>query len=329
MLYCADGKSVYREKTYWPCSFHDAYALPFYEFLNERKSQDLALSTINRDIYTLNHFSKYLQESRISKISDISPAIVQGFMKWLAEQKNLPTLKSVSASMRVLLRYLYQNGHTSEDYSPVVLSVRCRKVVPSVYQTDEIEKMLVSFNQSSAIGIRNYAMVLMAARLGIRASDICALEFKNIHWERNTIEFVTVKTGKPAVLPLPADVGNAIIRYIKDVRPNSEDYHIFLRMQAPFKKLNPASLHMIVTNAFRDAGITARPGRCHGPHALRASLATSMLEKEIPLPVISEVLSHSDTDTTKMYLKVDMHHLRKIALEVPGLTGVWMGGVRI
>ena len=172
-------------------------------------------------------------------------------------------------------------------------------------------------------------MVLMAARLGIRASDICALEFKNIHWERNTIEFVTVKTGKPAVLPLPADVGNAIIRYIKDVRPNSEDYHIFLRMQAPFKKLNPASLHVSVTNAFRDAGITARPGRCHGSHALRSSLATSMLEKEIPLPVISEVLSHSDTDTTKMYLKVDMHHLRKIALEVPGLTGVWMGGVRI
>lgn len=93
LLYCADGKSVYREKTYWPCSFHDAYVLPFYEFLNERKSQDLALSTINRDIYTLNHFSKYLQESRISKISDISPAIVQGFMKWLAEQKNLPTCK--------------------------------------------------------------------------------------------------------------------------------------------------------------------------------------------------------------------------------------------
>lgn len=329
LLHCADGKSVYREKTYWPCSFHDAYVLPFYEFLNERKSQDLALSTINRDIYTLNHFSKYLQESRISKISDISPAIVQGFMKWLAEQKNLPTLKSASASMRVLLRYLYQNGYIPEDYSPVVLSVRCRKVVPSVYQTDEIEKMLFSFNQSSAVGIRNYAMVLMAARLGIRASDICALEFKNIHWERNTIEFVTVKTGKPAVLPLPADVGNAIIRYIKDVRPSSEDHHIFLRMQAPFKKLNPASLHMIVTNAFRDAGITARPGRCHGPHALRASLATSMLEKEIPLPVISEVLSHSDTDTTKMYLKVDMHHLRKIALEVPGLTGVWMGGVRI
>ena len=250
-------------------------------------------------------------------------------MKWLAEQKNLPTLKSVSASMRVLLRYLYQNGHTPEDYSPVVLSVRCRKVVPSVYQTDEIEKMLVSFNQSSAVGIRNYAMVLMAVRLGIRASDICALEFKNIHWERNTIEFGTVKTGKPTVLPLPADVGNAIIRYIKDVRPSSEDHHIFLRMQAPFKKLNPASLHMIVTNAFRDAGITARPGRCHGPHALRASLATSMLEKEIPLPVISEVLSHSDTDTTKIYLKVDMHHLRKIALEVPGLTGVWMGGGRI
>lgn len=84
-----------------------------------------------------------------------------------------------------------------------------------------------------------------------------------------------------------------------------------------------------MTKAFRDADIAVNPGRKHGPHALRASLATAMLENEVPLPVISETLSHSNTDTTQIYLKVDMHHLRKLALEVPDLTGVWMGGVRI
>lgn len=189
--------------------------------------------------------------------------------------------------------------------------------------------MLNSFNQSSAVGVRNYAMVLMAVRLGMRASDICSIEFKNIHWDRNTIEFVTEKTGKATVLPLTADVGNAIIKYLKDVRPDSQSTHIFLRMQAPYVKLNPAAMHSIVTKAFRDAGIVAKAGRRHGPHALRASLATEMLEKEIPLPVISETLSHSNTDTTKIYLKVDMRHLRRIALDVPPLEGVWMGGVRI
>ena len=81
-------------------------------------------------------------------------------------------------------------------------------------------------------------------------------------------------------------------------------------MQAPFCKLNPAALHSIVTKAFREAGIVVNPGRKHGPHTLRASLATAMLENEVPLPVISETLSHSNTDTTQIYLKVDMHHLR-------------------
>ena len=128
---------------------------------------------------------------------------------------------------------------------------------------------------------------------------------------------------------MTADVGNAIIKYLKEVRPNVKDDYVFLRMQAPFCKLNPAALHSIVTKAFRDADIIVNPGRKHGSHALRASLATAMLENEVPLPVISETLSHSNTDTTQIYLKVDMHHLRKLALEVPDLTGVWMGGVRI
>lgn len=83
----------------------------------------------------------------------------------------------------------------------------------------------------------------------------------------------------------------------------------------------------MVTKAFRDANVVVASGKRHGPHALRASLATAMLENEVP--VISETLSHFNTDTTKIYLKIDMHHLRKLALEVPDLTGVWMGGVRI
>lgn len=97
-------------------------------------------------------------------------------------------------------------------------NVRCRKIVPSVYGKTEIEAMLSSFNRASSVGIRNYAMVLMAVRLGMQASNICGLKFKNIHWEKSTIEFVTQKTGKSTVLPLTTDVGNAIIKYLKEVR---------------------------------------------------------------------------------------------------------------
>ena len=329
LIYCAEGKSLYREKTYWPCEFPEPFESVFSEYLCERKSHDYALSTINRDIYTLNLFSKYLGLSGINDFSGIKAHTFQDFMKWMSASKNLPTLKSATATMRQLAKYLYRTGALAEDYSSAIMQVRCRKTIPSVYSKSEIETMLGSFNKASAVGIRNYAMVLMAAQLGMRASDICGLEFGNLHWEKNTIEFVTQKTGKATVLPLTADVGNAIIKYLKEVRQSSPDSHVFLRMQAPYTKLKPAALHSIVTKAFRDADVVVNPGRRHGPHALRASLATSMLEKETPLPVISEALSHSTTETTKIYLKVDMYHLRCLALEVPDLAGVWMGGVRL
>ena len=329
LVYCTEGKSFYRKKDYWPCDFHDPFEPVFSSFLSERKSHDYALSTINRDIYTLNHFSKYLDISEINDFASITARTFQDFMKWMSASKNLPTLKSATATLRQLAKYLYREGILEADHSSAILQVRCRKTIPSVYDQSEIKTMLDSLNKAGAVGIRNYAMVLMAAQLGMRASDICGLKFENLHWEKSTVEFVTQKTGKATILPLTADVGNAIIKYLKEVRPASPDSHVFLRMQAPHTKLNPAAMHSIVTKAFRDADIVVNHGRRHGPHALRASLATSMLENETPLPVISEALSHSTTDTTKIYLKVDMHHLRPLALDVPDLTGVWMGGVRV
>ena len=329
LIYCTEGKSFYRKKDYWPCCFNDPFEPVFTSFLSERKSHDYALSTINRDIYTLNHFSKFLDISETNGFADITARTFQDFMKWMSASKNLPTLKNATATLRQLAKYLFREGILEADYSSAILQVRCRKTIPSVYDQSEIKTMLDSLNKASAVGIRNHAMVLMAAQLGMRASDICGLEFENLYWEKSTVEFVTQKTGKATVLPLTADVGNAIIKYLKEVRPASSDSHVFLRMQAPYTKLNPAALHSIVTKAFRDADIIVNPGRRHGPHSLRASLATSMLKNETPLPVISEALSHSTTDTTKIYLKVDMHHLRPLALDVPDLTGVWMGGVRV
>jgi len=328
LLNCAEDGRTRIEKTYWLCAFNEQFVTVFNRFLNERKAGKFALKTINRDISTLNLLSKYLNEAGAISIDSIDASMIMGFMKWLSASKNLPTMKSASASIRLLLKYLHINRYLEKDFSVCVQPVKVRKTIPSVYSADEINKMLESFSCASMVGTRNYAMVLIATRLGMRASDICGLKFDEIHWDRNTIEFTTKKTGKHTVLPLPADVGNAIIKYLRDVRPNIEGEYVFLRMQTPHSVLKPAALHAIVTKAFRYAGIVINPGRRHGPHALRASLATEMLKGNVPLPVISETLSHSTTDATRIYLKVDIPSLRKLALEVPGLEGVWMGGVR-
>jgi integrase len=173
-------------------------------------------------------------------------------------------------------------------------------------------------------------MVLLAARLGMRSSDITNLMLSNIDWHKDEISFTTQKTGKFTTLPLTTEIGNAIICYLKQERPECKGCNfIFLRLQKPYRSLQPSALYRIVSKAMRDAGVFVPSGKRKGPHSLRASLASNMLNNNTPLPVISEVLSHSSTDTTKVYLKVDFEQLRRLSLDVPSLSGVWMGGVMI
>ena len=103
----------------------------------------------------------------------------------------------------------------------------------------------------------------------------------------------------------------------------------FIRLQKPYREIQPSNMHGIVTRAMKAAGIVIQPGKRHGPHALRASIATEMLKQNVPLPVISEVLSHDSTDTTRIYMKVDVGRLKMLSLDVPLLGNVWMGGAPI
>jgi len=163
---------------------------------------------------------------------------------------------------------------------------------------------------------RDYAMLLLAARVGLRSSDIINLKFSNINWEKNEINLVQQKTKTPLTLPLLKDVGEAIINYIKNGRPNIEDQHIFIREAKPYMKLSSSSLYMIVDGYLKRAKIKIPTGKKHGPHALRHSLATLLLENNIPISTIKEILAHQSTETTKIYLKVSEKQLLQCALDV-------------
>jgi integrase len=150
----------------------------------------------------------------------------------------------------------------------------------------------------------------------MRASDICALEFASLKWEENKLEFVQRKTGKPVSLPLLNEVGDAIIEYLM-VRPQSDLNSVFLRIAPPPVQLHRHSLYEITRKYITRSGIYIPPGKKHGPHALRHSLSSILLESRVPLPVISGILAHSSSDTTKVYLKIDHNQLRECALSVP------------
>lgn len=151
----------------------------------------------------------------------------------------------------------------------------------------------------------------------MRAGDICSLSFKNLKWEHNEIELIQEKTQEKILLPLLPEVGSAIIDYLKYGRPITESATIFLRHTCPITPLTPPTLHSIVSQYLRLAGIKVPDGKKHGPHALRHSLASALLEENTPLPIISEVLGHTTTNTTSIYLKIDVNHLRRCALDVP------------
>jgi len=325
---CLEHEKLKAPKSYLLCKFASQFETKFQKFTDMRSKTGLSISTLNRDIFCLNKLSSYLDSMGIQSLKELESAHIVGFMKHVSLSGKLPTLDGAASSLRLVLKFLFTEHDLSTDLSLCVPKVRNKPDgIPSVYSKEEIQQLLNGIDRASPKGKRDYAMILLAARLGMRSSDICGLLFENLKWQTSTIEFIVKKTGKSAVLPLLNEVGEAIIEHIKYGRPDSEDKHVFVRLQVPFVEMKPSILHNIVRSSLRNAKIALPPGKRCGPHALRASLASAMLENNTPMPVISEALTHTCSDTTKIYLKIDLQHLREYSLEVIPLGNIWMGGV--
>lgn len=178
----------------------------------------------------------------------------------------------------------------------------------------------MSAERFTATGKRNYAIILLAARLGLRASDICRLRFENLHWQTSSIKIEQYKTGKELILPILADVGNALIDYLKYSRPVSDEPFIFLTARLPYTPFPTSNVVThVVQRAFVKAGIDIKSRR-FGPHSLRHSLGFRMLEESTILPVISEVLGHKSTESTRYYLRIDLKSMKQCMLDVPAIA---------
>ncbi|MCM1062015.1 MAG: tyrosine-type recombinase/integrase [Eubacterium sp.] len=177
--------------------------------------------------------------------------------------------------------------------------------------------ILDSVDRSTALGKRNYAILLIAARLGIRATDIRNLKFDNLNWQTGEIRLVQHKTQNELVLPLTEEIGSAIIDYLQNGRPKVNNNFLFIRHIAPYEQFAELyKFNNIVAKHFSLAKISIPKGKAHGLHSFRHSLASNMLSAKTPLPVISSVLGHSDCTITCRYIKVDIEQLRQCALEI-------------
>ncbi|MDR1090215.1 MAG: site-specific integrase [Prevotella sp.] len=276
-----------------------------------------ARNTVQSHKLYLSRFLEYLNKSNIRSFASFKPEVMIDFAGSLTGY-SATTRHFIILKTNRFLRYLHEQGVLPADYSTVTPKdkyVRQPKL-PSYYSPEEISRLLKSIDRSNANGKRDYAMILLAVRLGLRRSDVINMKFDNIDWEHERIIFNQQKTKVPIELPLFPDIGNAIIDYLKYGRPQSDLPCVFLRLIPPYDHMNENALHGALQKYLRLSGIKYDE-RKHGPHALRHSLASNLLKQHVALPVISGVLGHARTESTIDYLRIDIESLRKCALEIP------------
>lgn len=216
--------------------------------------------------------------------------------------------------IRDFLKFLMINHLTDVDLSSFVprLSRECK--LPSTYTIDEIKKLEASVDRSSLIGKRDYVIVLLASRLGLRASDILALQVSNLDFNQEIISLTTIKTQEFMQFPMISDIKEALLDHLKSSEIKSG--YLFRRLLPPFVQLGRSSISQIISDHIKRAEINYS-GKTHGPQALRSSLATSMVNDDIPYEVVRKVLGHSSRNAVKHYAKVDIEKLRRCALIPP------------
>jgi len=300
-----------------PLKFTGEIGSLIFQYIEYKRSMRLSIKTLSNHSWYLHHFHQYLSGHNILRPSQISPLEIMNYSTSLFPSR--AGAKHLTLSLvRSFLRYLYDLGKTRTDLSLVVPrdSYKKQQKLPSTYTRDEVSKILESVDRSTAIGKRDYAVLMLAARLGMRASDISSLEFGNILWSTSTISFKQFKTGETVELPLPAEVGEAIIDYIKYARPASESHSVFLYNKFPNTYIHPKAVSRIASTAIHKSGIDIGE-RKHGSHALRHTMASLLLKNKTPLPVISELLGHKSIQSSMCYLRIDIESLRQCALDVP------------
>ncbi len=222
--------------------------------------------------------------------------------------------------IRQFLRYLSDSGTIEKDYSPLVPRFRARNKLPTVYSKEDIAKVESSIDRSALQGKRDYAMLLLATRLGIRRSDIARLTMNEIDYEKKQIRFTQLKTGIPIVLPLLPEAGDALADYFVGLRELPNNGPVFMRTRAPFQGVGPQLLRNVAVRCL-EASEVDTAGKRRGPHSFRASFATAMVNDGIPFDSVGKALGHRDPDMLQHYARLDIGNLRKCAVAAPPPTG--------
>lgn len=279
-----------------------------------------AAATAHNKARDIGLFLCYMITRDVFEVRGIKAHHIQNYLQTLAGCTNA-TIRARTTSMRRFLQYLYNQKLIDSDLSRHVPKVKTTytKHLPQVWKKSEVERLLTAVDRSNPCGKRDYAILLMITRLGLRRSDVESMPLDAIDWTNSTISLIQRKTGGPLALPLPQDVGEAIIDYLKYARPDNGCPYLFLKMRAPYNQ--NISMGNIMNKYVVKAGLDIG-GRAHGLHTLRHTLASRLLEDKVPISTISAILGHSSINSTQDYLHIDVDELRRCSLELTEGGGI-------
>lgn len=288
------------------------------QFLGAMEESNLTSGTIYRYRMHLFRATSFFVNHGASSFENLNNDMINLYMKTFAGYSK----SYISDNIRSLAKFhgfAYDQGYTDKIFDFPSVTVYKDRRVPEYYTADEVSKILSSIDRGNALGKRNYAMVLLGARYGLRISDIISLKLNELDFENNRISITQQKTGKPLTLDILPDVGWALIDYLKNGRPDAECDSVFLRHTHPYKAFSRGEgMQYMLRQYALSAGIwkAGTEKRCSF-HMLRYSLASDLIQQGVSLTTISGILGHSELNVTTLYTRLDTPQLKACALEVP------------
>jgi integrase/recombinase XerD len=247
-------------------------------------------------------------------VSEIDAGMVTAFMVSHARDRNTWSAKAMVTSLRAFLRFAHATGKTAVPLAGAVPTVASWQLsgLPRGLDASEIERLLAGCDRGKAAGLRDYAILSLLARLGLRGAEAAGLQLGDIDWRAGEIT-VTGKGSRTERLPLPVLAGEAVAAWLAHGRPQCESRAVFVTVRRPYRQLPATGVRAVMALACERAGLERR-----GAHQLRHSLATEMLRAGASLPEVGQVLRHRSQLATSLYAKVDQDALRPLARRWPG-----------
>ncbi len=291
---------------------------PFAEFVGEfaifmREERGLSSETIRSRLHEIKKYLEQFHGQRLS-LRDLTATHIDDAMLYRINQAGYArrTVQTHASILRAFFRYAEQRGWCRSGLAAAIKAPRVfrHETLPFAPSWDDVQRLLAGTVGVHPVDIRDRAILLLLAVYGLRVGELCRLQIEDLDWARELLHVRRVKQGPVQQLPLSLTVGDAILRYLREVRPRVNHRELFLTMRAPLRPLTRGAVGRMVSRRWQPLDVALEH---YGPHSLRHACATRLINQGASLKEIGDQLGHRNAETTRIYAKVDLPHLREVA----------------